>query len=121
LQILHESLHKGFLINAKQRQPFQLFAHFPSLGMNPDNPTTEVIAPKNQTRKREQNMKTKTKNSKVAKAAKTRLIDLTPSKDARGGKISPEGGPIKGVNGGPAGTPPYVTPPVTNNPKLYTI
>jgi hypothetical protein len=54
LQILHESLHKDFLINAKQRQPFQLFAHFPSLGMNPDNPTIEVIIPKNQTRKREQ-------------------------------------------------------------------
>jgi hypothetical protein len=63
-------------------------------------------------------MKTKTKNSKVPKSAKTRLIDLTPGKDARGGKISPQGGPIKG---GPAGTPPYVTPPVANSPKLYTI
>jgi len=56
-------------------------------------------------------MKTKTKNSKVPQSAKTRLIDLTPSKDARGGKIGPEGGPVKGVYAGPGPTPPYVTPP----------
>ena len=61
-------------------------------------------------------MKTKTKNSKVPKSAKTRLSDLTPSKDARGGKILPDGGPSKVGQ-----TPPYVTPPVANNPKLYTI
>jgi hypothetical protein len=60
LQILHESLHKGFLINAKQRQPFQLFAHFPSLGMNPDNPRgdcTEESNKKERTKHENQNQK----------------------------------------------------------------
>jgi hypothetical protein len=54
-------------------------------------------------------MKTKTKNSKVPKSAKTRLIDLTPSKDARGGLRYLEGGPNK--------IAPYVMRPVANNPK----
>jgi len=34
-------------------------------------------------------MKKKTKNNKVPKSAKTRLSDLTPKKDARGGKYAP--------------------------------
>ena len=42
-------------------------------------------------------MKTKTKTNKVAKSAKTRLSDLTPKKDARGGAAAP--------------TPPYVRRP----------
>jgi len=51
----------------------------------------EVIAPKNKTRKREnKKMRTQKKqNSKVPKSAKTRLSDLTPKKDARGGYIAP--------------------------------
>jgi hypothetical protein len=43
-------------------------------------------------------MKSKTKNNKVPKSAKTRLSDLTPKKDARGGKAG------RGLPG--------VTPPV---------
>ena len=31
----------------------------------------------------------KTKNNKVRKSAKSRLSDLTPKKDARGGKFAP--------------------------------
>lgn len=34
-------------------------------------------------------MKTKNKSSKVPRAAKTRLSDLTPKKDARGGVAAP--------------------------------
>jgi len=47
-------------------------------------------------------------NSKVPKSAKTRLSDLTPQKQARGGKIP---GGIA-VGGGPAPTPPGQFPPV---------
>jgi hypothetical protein len=34
-------------------------------------------------------MKSKKKNNKVLKSAKTRLSDLTPKQDARGGYIAP--------------------------------
>jgi hypothetical protein len=34
-------------------------------------------------------MKSKKKNIKVPKSAKAKLSDLTPHKDARGGKIAP--------------------------------
>jgi hypothetical protein len=36
-------------------------------------------------------MKNKNKNTKVPKSARSRFSDLTPNKDARGGRI-PEGG-----------------------------
>jgi hypothetical protein len=36
-------------------------------------------------------MKNEKKNNKVPKSAKTRLSDLTPKQDARGGKIAPAG------------------------------
>jgi hypothetical protein len=49
-----------------------------------------------------------TKNNKVPKSAKTRLSDLTPKKDARGGKVRPDGGPAGTAGAGPAGTPPGV-------------
>jgi len=49
-------------------------------------------------------MKTKKKNNKVPKSAKTRLSDLTPKQDARGGKyIAP--------------TPPIYNPPRASNYK----
>jgi len=59
-------------------------------------------------------MKTKTKTNKVAKSAKTRLSDLTPKKDARGGF---------------AATPPSVrkssdigrTPPIARLPVASTV
>jgi hypothetical protein len=42
-------------------------------------------------------MKSKKKNSKVPKSAKTRLSDLAPKKEARGGRLPeapyPDGGP----------------------------
>ncbi len=51
-------------------------------------------------------MKSKTKNNKVPKSAKTRLSDLTPKKDARAAKGYPAApGP------GPAPTPPSYNPP----------
>jgi hypothetical protein len=49
------------------------------------------------------------KNNKVPKSDKTRLSDLAPTKQARGGKLAP--------GGNPAPTPPYVTPPVSAGPK----
>jgi hypothetical protein len=49
----------------------------------------------------------KTKSNKVAKSAKTRLSDLTPKKDARGG----------GAAEGPGATPPYKLPPVASTVK----
>ena len=51
-------------------------------------------------------MKSKTKNNKVPKSAKTRVSDLTPKKEARGGKAYPAA-----VGGGPAPTPPMYNPP----------
>jgi hypothetical protein len=51
------------------------------------------------------------KNNKVPKSDKTRLSDLTPTKQARGGKLAP--------GGNPAPTPPYVTPPVAAAPKKH--
>jgi len=51
------------------------------------------------------------KKNKVPKSDKTRLSDLTPTKQARGGKLGP--------GGNPAPTPPYVTPPVAANPKKH--
>lgn len=53
-------------------------------------------------------MKSKTKNNKVPKSAKTRLSDLTPKKDARAGKypaLAGKPGP------GPGMTPPMYNPP----------
>jgi hypothetical protein len=49
-------------------------------------------------------------NSKVPKSAKTRLSDLTPKKDAPGGKYATPPGSLAG-RGGPAPTPPGVIPP----------
>jgi hypothetical protein len=67
-----------------------------------------------QRRSKEQDMKTKTKNNKVPKSAKTRLSDLTPKKDTRGGKWAP------GVNDtDPGRTPPYATPPVASTVKKH--
>ena len=42
-------------------------------------------------------MKSKKKNSKVPKSAKTRLSDLAAKKDARGGRLPPypDGGPSR--------------------------
>ena len=48
-----------------------------------------------------------TKKNKVPKSSKTKLTDLRPRKDTRGGKINPQGGPIKGNVGR---TPPYQPP-----------
>jgi hypothetical protein len=50
-------------------------------------------------------MKSKTKNNKVPKSAKTRLSDLTPKKDARGGYIAP--------------TPPNVRLPSSSTAKKH--
>ena len=52
-------------------------------------------------------MKSKTKNYKVPKSAKTRLSDLTPQKDARAGKGYPAAIP----GPGPQPTPPIFNPP----------
>jgi len=54
-------------------------------------------------------MKSKTKNTKVPKSAKTRLSDLTPKKDAVGGNIQPTPPSGGGANAG-AGTPPGYFP-----------
>jgi hypothetical protein len=50
-------------------------------------------------------MKSKTKNTKVPKSTKTRLSDITPKKDARGGQLPVVPGP------GPQPTPPIYNPP----------
>ena len=62
-------------------------------------------------------MKSKTKNNKVPKSAKTKLSDLTPKKDTRGGKWAP------GVNDAdPGRTPPIARPPVASTVKRqYTL
>ena len=52
-------------------------------------------------------MKSKNKN-KVPKSAKTKLSDLTPKKDARGGKY-----PAAAVAARPAPTPPFIRRNVT--------
>ena len=65
-------------------------ADFHSLGTNPDLPTTSGDYTVNKEGAKT-NMKKKTKNNKVPKSAKTRLSDLTPKKDARGGKNAPDG------------------------------
>jgi hypothetical protein len=54
-------------------------------------------------------MKSKNKNSRVPKSGKTRLSDLTPKKDARGGRFATPPGGV--VNAGPGGTPPGVFQP----------
>ena len=51
-------------------------------------------------------MRSKTKNSKVPKSAKTRLSDLAPKKDARGGRQAPV-----------ADTGPSYSPPSTPRAK----
>jgi hypothetical protein len=79
-----------------------LFTRFRNLGTNPDNPTKRGDYTEEQNKKERIKMKTKTKdNRKVPKSTKTRLSDLTPNKDARGGYIAP--------------TPPY------NPPRAATI
>ena len=68
-------------------------------------------------------MRTKKKeNSKVPKSAKTRLSDLTPKKDTRGGRI-PEGGPSRQAApvATPAPTPPFVTPPAAVTAKKWHV
>jgi hypothetical protein len=47
-------------------------------------------------------------NSKVAKSAKTRLSDLTPRRDAPGGRVHP-----------PAPTPPAIIPPPSSIVKKH--
>jgi len=76
-----------------------------------------VVNTEEKRRSKEQDMKTKKKNSKVLKSAKTRLSDLTPRKDTRGGKWAP------GVNdASPGRTPPYRIPPVASTvKKQYTL
>jgi hypothetical protein len=64
-------------------------------------------------------MKSKTKTNKVPKSAKTRLSDLTPNKDASGGKYKPY--PDGGPSAGPGRTPPYVTPPIAASGKKRAI
>jgi hypothetical protein len=60
-----------------------------------------LIAAKNKQNKKETiKMKSKTKTNKVPKPAKTRLGDLTPKKDARGGMIPtdpPSANPARGT------------------------
>jgi len=72
------------------------FGQLRRLGTNPDNGQAKVIATEELKKERNRNMKSKNKN-KVGKSAKTRLSDLTPSKDARGGRLPeapyPDGGP----------------------------
>jgi hypothetical protein len=53
-------------------------------------------------------MKSKTKNNKVPKSAKTRLSDLTPKKDAVAGKFKPDAAKGPGVG---------LTPPIYNPPS----
>ena len=70
-------------------------------------------------RSKEQDMKTKKKNSKVPKSAKTRLSDLTPKKDTRGGKLAPR---ISDADVGR--TPPIAGPPVASSSfrkQQYTV
>jgi hypothetical protein len=55
-------------------------------------------------------MKTKKTNNKMPKSAKTRLSDLTPRKDTRGGKWAP------GVNDADPGR----TPPIAARPAAST-
>ncbi|PYK24659.1 MAG: hypothetical protein DME59_12490 [Verrucomicrobia bacterium] len=62
-------------------------------------------------RSKEQDMKTKKKNSKVRKSAKTRLSDLTPKKDTRGGKYVADIGR----------TPPYKLPVASAVKRQYTL
>jgi hypothetical protein len=71
-----------------------------------------------QNKKERIDMKSKTKNNKVPKSAKTRLSDLTPKKEARGAKyMTPPGG----VANAGAATPPYVTPPLATPKKHLTL
>jgi hypothetical protein len=83
--------------------------------MNPDNPEAEGDCTEETNKKERTNMRTKNKNSKVPKSAKTRLSDLTPKKDARGGKPHPTGP-------GPGLTPPIYNPPSASSTvkKLVT-
>jgi len=59
-------------------------------------------------------MKSKNKN-KVPKSAKTRLSDLAPKKDARGGRLPEAPYP----DGGPQRAPPGLASPVTSPRKKY--
>ena len=62
-----------------------------------------------QKQEREDDMRNKNKeNSKVPKSAKTRLSDLTPKREAPGGRAAP---------GGPAPTPPAIMPPPSASVK----
>ncbi len=76
--------------------------------MIPDLYRTELIVTDQQNKKERINMKSKTKNNKVPKSAKTRLSDLTPKKDALAGKFKPDAS-VKGPGVG-------MTPPIYNPP-----
>lgn len=52
-----------------------------------------------------------TTKNKVPKSGKTKLSDLSPRKDARGGKRGAGTGPLGGSGGGQP-----LTPPIVNNP-----
>jgi hypothetical protein len=49
-----------------------------------------------------------TKNNKVPRSTKTKLSDLKPRKDARGGGRVAQGGPSANPVAGPPGTPPGI-------------
>jgi hypothetical protein len=66
-----------------------------------------LIVTDQQHKKERIRMKSKTKTNKVPKSAKTRLSDLTPQKEARGGKYPAAVAP----GPGPAPTPPGFNPP----------
>jgi hypothetical protein len=63
-------------------------------------------------------MKSKKKNSRVPKSAKTRLSDLTPKKDTRGGKYLP-----RVSDAGPVGRTPPINypPPVASTARKLTL
>jgi hypothetical protein len=71
-----------------------------------------IAVRENKNKKERIKMKSKTKNTKVPKSAKTRLSDLTPKKDAVGGQLTiiPPGGVAGAGGGGAAGTPPGYFP-----------
>jgi len=76
--------------------------------MIPDLYRNELTVTDQQNKKGRINMKSKTKNNKVPKSAKTRLSDLTPKKDARAGKY---GHPVAAPGPGVGMTPPIYNPP----------
>ncbi len=65
-------------------------------------------------------MKTKTKTNKVAKSAKTRLSDLTPKKDARGGFGEPTPPSVR-KSSDPGRTPAYRLPVASTAKRHQTL